>query len=118
MNEYLVEDEYSFYEIDPECTIGSRDECRKECSFISEKNNLPKRTSLHDLPRRTSVYDLGNEENRTSAYEAETGKILTADGCETMDLLMSKRTGNNRCACSGGSLLLLYLLFACSKSKT
>jgi len=22
MNEYLVEDEYSFYEIDPECKIG------------------------------------------------------------------------------------------------
>ena len=39
MNEYLVEDEYSFYEIDPECKIGPlRDERGSQKFGKTEKN--------------------------------------------------------------------------------
>ncbi len=54
MNEYLVEDEYSFYEIDPDCKIG-----------------MEKKTIKREKRRRTEQCDrnedrVGVEERRSS----------------------------------------------------
>ena len=65
MNEYLVEDEYSFYEIDPECKIGPIREVREGQTFgKTEKNEGDCLTtdgcregmSLFCVKRRNSLY--------------------------------------------------------------
>ena len=45
MNEYWVEDEYSFYEIDPNCQIGT-EKRRKRVLGKTEKKQLAKKPGL------------------------------------------------------------------------
>lgn len=94
MNEYLVEDEYSFYEIDPECKIGMYQE-KKE----NGRSKKPERASAmsgvcgnKDVLKRE---ECGNEEG------------CSRNLCVKRD--MNKRR-NSRRRCHNCSCLFLIIL--------